>query len=350
MSDLVVVEELCVAFGNAARRVRVVDDVGFSIREGETLALVGESGCGKSVTALSLLRLLPEPPARIERGRVWLGREDLLAATPARLRALRGRRIAMIFQEPMTSLDPVFRIGEQIEEVLRLHERLDDEAARERTLALLDDVGIPAARTRIDEYPHQLSGGMRQRVMIAMALACRPSLLIADEPTTALDVTVQAQILDLLSELQRRSGMAILLITHDLGVVARLADRVAVMYAGRIVEEAPTHALFANPRHPYTAGLLRSVPRLDRPDEELIPIAGQVPEPRALPRGCAFEPRCPVAGPRCARERPARTPILPATQFGVGERAASVACFVASAEFGDGEARVGESPPAGSPS
>jgi peptide/nickel transport system ATP-binding protein len=285
---------------------RAVDGVGFDVAAGETLALVGESGCGKTVTALSILRLIPEPPGRIGPGsRVELEGRDLLALDAKELRAVRGNRIAMIFQEPMTALNPVLAIGDQVAEPAVIHQGLSGRAARARALEMFRLVGIPDAESSVDRYPHELSGGMRQRVMIAMALVCHPQLLIADEPTTALDVTIQAEILDLLERLQAELGMAVLLISHDLGVVAGVADRVAVMYAGQVVESATTPQLFAHPAHPYTEGLLASVPRLDRPRERLRAIPGQVPAATAWPDGCRFHPRCPHAWDRCRGEAPA---------------------------------------------
>jgi oligopeptide/dipeptide ABC transporter ATP-binding protein len=280
--------------------VRAVDGVSYDVDAGETLAVVGESGSGKSVTALSILRLIPQPPGRIEGGRVLFKGRDLLTVSEAEMRRIRGAEISMIFQEPMTSLNPVFTCGEQIIEAVMLHDRVDRRTARRRAIEMLELVGIPSPEQRVDEYPHQLSGGMRQRVMIAMALACRPSVLIADEPTTALDVTIQAQILDLLRRLQRELGMAIILITHDLGVVAEMAHRVAVMYAGQVVEYADVRSLFKRPLHPYTAGLLASLPRLGVERDSLPVIPGSVPNPAHFPRGCRFHPRCPVmVAPLC---------------------------------------------------
>ncbi|MFO7303174.1 MAG: ABC transporter ATP-binding protein [Acidobacteriota bacterium] len=280
--------------------VRAVDGVSYHVDAGETLAVVGESGSGKSVTALSILRLIPQPPGRIEGGRVLFKGRDLLTVSEAEMRRIRGAEISMIFQEPMTSLNPVFTCGEQIIEAVILHDRVDRRTARRRAIEMLELVGIPSPEQRVDEYPHQLSGGMRQRVMIAMALACRPSVLIADEPTTALDVTIQAQILDLLRRLQRELGMAIILITHDLGVVAEMAHRVAVMYAGQVVEYADVRSLFKRPLHPYTAGLLASLPRLGVERDSLPVIPGSVPNPAHFPRGCRFHPRCPVmVAPLC---------------------------------------------------
>lgn len=292
MSALLAVHNLQTYFSTDAGDARAVDGVSFDIAAGETLALVGESGCGKSVTALSILRLIPDPPGRIVGGAITMGGTDLLTLRESEMRQIRGNRISMIFQEPMTSLNPVFRIGKQIEAVIRLHRGVSSAEARARSIQLLDKVGIPSPEERIDDYPHQMSGGMRQRVMIAMALACEPRLLIADEPTTALDVTIQAQILDLLRTLQAENGMSILLITHDLGIVAETAHRVAIMYAGKIVEEAPVAELFANPKHPYTLGLFASLPKIGGPRERLQTIPGQVPAATHFPEGCRFHPRC----------------------------------------------------------
>jgi len=290
--------------------VRAVDGVSFHVMPGETLAIVGESGCGKSVTALSVLRLVPSPPGRIVSGAIRLAGRDLLALSEAEMRDVRGNDISMIFQEPMTSLNPVLTIGRQIAETLTLHQGLDHKAALRRAVEMLRLVHIPEAQRRIAQYPHQLSGGMRQRVMIAMALACNPKLLIADEPTTALDVTIQAQILELMQKLTRQLGVALIIITHNLGVVARYAQRVNVMYAGRIVESGAAAALYHNPRHPYTIALLRSVPRLDRPRQaRLDPIEGQPPDLTRLDRGCSFRPRCRFAIATCAEARP---PLAPA--------------------------------------
>ncbi|MBI5708951.1 MAG: ABC transporter ATP-binding protein [Candidatus Eisenbacteria bacterium] len=289
--------------------VRAVDGVSFSVRAGETLALVGESGSGKSVTSLSILRLVPEPPGRIVGGQVIFKGRDLLGLPPAAMRRVRGKEISMVFQEPMTSLNPVFTCGEQIIEAIVLHERVDRREARRRAVEMLGRVGIPSPGQRVDEYPHQVSGGMRQRVMIAMALACRPSLLIADEPTTALDVTIQAQILELLKRLQQELGMAVLLITHDLGVVAETADRVAVMYAGQVVEACEAPEAFRRTRHPYTAGLLASLPRLGAPRQALRVIPGAVPNPARFPAACRFHPRCPVAEQRCRTADPPLTDL-----------------------------------------
>mgnify|MGYP001259397760 FL=1 len=291
--------------GQGRGTARAVDGVSFDLHPGETLGIVGESGCGKTVTSLSILRLIPEPPGHIRPGSYieFTGR-NLLTLPSRELRAVRGNRIAMIFQEPMTSLNPVLSIGDQVAEAAIVHQHLSRGAGRARAIEMLRQVGIPEPEVRVDHYPHQLSGGMRQRVMIAMALICHPQILIADEPTTALDVTIQAQILELLQQLQQQLGMAVLLITHDLGVVAGSADRVLVMYAGQVVETAPTRALFARPGHPYTEGLLASIPRLDRPRERLHSIPGSVPAATAWPPGCRFHPRCPYAWDRCRTEEP----------------------------------------------
>ncbi len=283
---------------------KAVDGVSFDVPRGKTFALVGESGCGKSVTALSCLRLI-QPPGRIVAGEVIYGGRDLLTAPEESVRRLRGKELSMIFQEPMTSLNPVFTIGRQIGEVLEVHEGAGPEEALERTVQMLRYVGIPAPEQRVEEYPHQLSGGMRQRVMIAMALVCNPAILIADEPTTALDVTIQAQILRLLRRLQDELGMSVILITHDLGVVAENAHQVAVMYAGRIVEFAEVTELFTRPLHPYTIGLFGSLPSTHRRGERLRTIPGVVPDPRHVPAGCPFHPRCPIAEEVCAKKVPA---------------------------------------------
>jgi oligopeptide/dipeptide ABC transporter ATP-binding protein len=302
---LLEVNDLRTQFRTRAGLVRAVDGVSFSLDGGELLGLVGESGCGKSITALSVMRLI-SPPGEIVTGEILFDGKDLLRLTDEQMRQIRGDDIAMIFQDPMTSLNPVFTVGEQIAEALRLHRKLSRKAARAAAIEAMREVAIPDPARRVDDYPHQLSGGMRQRVMIAMALACDPKLLIADEPTTALDVTIQAQILELLNELRKSRELAVLLITHDLGVVAEVADRVAVMYTGRIVEESPVEELFARPKHPYTEGLLRSVPKLSVEDvvkhERLQTIEGVVPSPTNLPPGCHFAPRCSYRMPRCTEE------------------------------------------------
>jgi oligopeptide/dipeptide ABC transporter ATP-binding protein len=296
------VENLQTHFFTDQAVVRAVDGVSFEVQAGETLAVVGESGSGKSVTALSILRLVPQPPGRIIGGRILFKGRDLLTVSDAEMRRIRGKQISMVFQEPMTSLNPVYTCGEQIMETLVLHEKLDRKGARRRAIEMLELVRIPAAAQRIDEYPHQMSGGMRQRVMIAMALACRPSILIADEPTTALDVTIQAQIIELMEELQRELGMAVILITHNLGVVAEMAERVAVMYAGHVVEYCDVTAAFTQPLHPYTAGLQASLPKLGVIQDRLRVIPGNVPNPARFPVGCRFHPRCPVMIDRCLEE------------------------------------------------
>jgi len=305
------VEDLRTVFFTRQGLVKAVDGVSFSLRRGEILAVVGESGCGKSMTALSIMRLVPSPPGRIVGGAVRLEGRDLLGLDEAAMRALRGNAISMIFQEPMTSLNPVFTIGDQIAEAFRLHQNLSRGAARDKAVDMLRRVRISEPARRAGEYPHQMSGGMRQRAMIAMALACNPRVLIADEPTTALDVTIQAQILDLILALQRELGTAIILITHDLGVVAETAQRVVVMYAGRKIEEADVETLFEMPLHPYTRGLLASVPRLDSLDagtdpaaERLQEIPGRVPSLIDLPSGCSFAPRCALADDRCRAAYP----------------------------------------------
>lgn len=306
MTTLLDVRRLTVNFFSEAGTVTPVDDVSFQLAKGETLALVGESGCGKSLTALSILQLLPRAASIGPGSTIELDGQDLVSLDEAALRAVRGARIAMIFQDPMTSLDPVYTAGSQITEAIRAHRNVGRRQARERALHLLEEVGIPDPLSRFDQYPHELSGGMRQRVMIAIALSCEPQVLIADEPTTALDVTVQAQILEILDRLRRSHDMAVLLITHDLGIVAGRADRVAVMYAGRIVETAPTDRLFQHPAHPYTQALLASVPRLTGPLQRLSPIQGTVPNPDAWPAGCRFHPRCPYAFDRCQQQPPVR--------------------------------------------
>ncbi|HLM97206.1 MAG TPA: ABC transporter ATP-binding protein [Acidimicrobiales bacterium] len=291
--------------------VKAVDGMTYELNKGETLGIVGESGSGKSVHALSVMRLIATPPGKIVDGQIMFEGRDLLKLSDEEMRKIRGNRIAMIFQEPMTSLNPVLTIGEQIAEAVILHQRLDKKAAWERAIEMLERVKMPAARQRVKDYPHQFSGGMRQRVMIAMALSCNPSVLLADEPTTALDVTIQAQILELMRELQREFGTAIVMITHNLGVVAELCDNVVVMYAGRPIEETDIKRTFADPRHPYTWGLLHSVPKMYERSERLIPIEGQPPSLVDLPPGCAFTPRCPFAMEVCAQADPPIVEVEP---------------------------------------
>ncbi|MGX9962953.1 ABC transporter ATP-binding protein [Roseomonas sp. F4] len=280
-----------------------VRDLSLTLMRDETLALVGESGCGKSVTALSVMGLVQPPFGRVAAGQILLDGQELAGLSDQALESVRGNRMAMIFQEPMTSLNPVMTVGDQVAEALRIHRGMDRKAARARALELFEEVKIPSAAQRLDEYPHQFSGGMRQRVMIAIALACEPAVLLADEPTTALDVTIQAQVLGLLADLRSRFGMAVLFITHNLGVVAQIADRVAVMYAGEIVEQGPVTAIFANPQHPYTRALFSAIPRLDQPGQALSAIPGRVPPLDAMPAGCRFAPRCPMAQAGCEREQ-----------------------------------------------
>jgi oligopeptide/dipeptide ABC transporter ATP-binding protein len=305
---LLEVRGLRTLFASERGEVRAVDGVDLRLERGRTLGIVGESGCGKSVTALSIMGLVPQPPGRIAGGEVLLEGEDLLKAPPRRMRALRGDQLSMIFQEPMTSLNPAFPVGEQIAEALLRHRSISKEEARSSSIEMLRRVRIPTPERRALDYPHQLSGGMRQRVMIAMALACNPKLLIADEPTTALDVTIQAQILELMRALRAELGTAIILITHDLGVIAELADDVAVMYAGKVIERCAAGRLFAEPQHPYTVGLLGSIPRLHLEQERLSAIEGFVPDAAAFPQGCRFHPRCPFAVEKCRAEIP---PLLP---------------------------------------
>ena len=305
MAELIRVKNLRTSFFTPDGEVKAVDGVSFDIGEGKTLGLVGESGCGKSVTALSILRLVPSPPGRVVGGEIFYRGRDLLKLKGEAMRKIRGNEISMIFQEPMTSLNPVFTIGNQIGEAIRLHQGLGKKETREKTIEMLRLVKIADPESRIDDYPHQLSGGMRQRVMIAMALSCHPSLLIADEPTTALDVTIQAQILELIKELQERLGMSLLLITHDLGVVAEQADEVAIMYAGKVVERANAKAIFNRPLHPYTVGLLNSLPGVSgHKKKRLEAIPGMVPSPLELPGGCRFRDRCPKAAGICAEAEP----------------------------------------------
>jgi oligopeptide/dipeptide ABC transporter ATP-binding protein len=320
MGTLLQVRNLRTTFLTSAGAVRAVDGVSWDVQEGETVALVGESGCGKSVSALSIMRLVAEPAGRIEGGEILYKGRDLLKLSEPEMQQVRGREIAMVFQEPMTSLNPVLTIGRQLTEGLEIHLGMKGPAAQARATELLAMVGIPDPARRLAQYPHHFSGGMRQRMMIAMALACNPSLILADEPTTALDVTIQAQILELMRDLSRRLKVAMLIITHHLGVVARYADRVNVMYAGRIIEQATAGEIYANPRHPYTLGLLRSVPRLDEPRRaRLDPIQGQPPDLTRLPPGCAFAPRCAYKVERCA-EVPVLEDVTPGHSSACWER------------------------------
>ncbi len=324
MEKLLEVRGLRTHFHTDRGLFRAVDGIDFSVGRGRTVGLVGESGCGKSVTSLSVMGLVASPPGQVAADAILFEGRDVLGLSPDERRRLRGGKMSMIFQEPMTSLNPVHTIGQQIVEAILAHTQLSPQAAKARAIEMLELVRIPSAKQRVDDYPHLLSGGMRQRVMIAMALSCEPALLIADEPTTALDVTIQAQILDLLQDLQRRLGMAMLIITHDLGVIAEIADEVVVMYAGKIVESAPVDALFADPQHPYTIGLLGSIPRIEVDRERLSTIEGSVPSPNNQPKGCRFAPRCPFADSRCHLEPP------PLRDLGPEHR---VACWKAPVEL-----------------
>ncbi len=330
MSALLDVRNLHTEFRTGAGLVRAVDGVSYTVDPGETVAIVGESGSGKSVGAMSILRLIPDPPGRITEGQILFDGRDLLGLSEVEMREIRGRDIGMVFQEPMTSLNPVLTIGRQITEVLEQHQGADRQAAERRALDLLEMVGIADAGRRLRQYPHQLSGGMRQRVMIAVALACNPKLIIADEPTTALDVTIQAQILELMKQLTLRLNVALIVITHNLGVVARYASRVNVMYAGRIVEAGSADAIYHDPRHPYTIALLRSVPRLDQPRRaRLDPVDGQPPDLTRLDDGCAFRPRCRFAVERCGQAQPPLASIgeTGTSAMGTGEAGHFAACF-----------------------
>ncbi len=320
-SKLIQVEKLKTYFFTEDGVVPALDGVDFHIDKGETVGIVGESGCGKSVTALSIMRLIPPGIGKIVEGDILFEGKSLLAKSEDEMRKIRGNDISMIFQEPMTSLNPVYTVGDQIAEAVALHQKLDKHAARGKAVDMLRLVGIPLPEKRVNEYPHQLSGGMRQRVMIAMALSCGPKLLIADEPTTALDVTIQAQILQLMKNLKKDMNTAIMLITHDLGVVAEMAQRIIVMYAGKIVEEGDVRSIFHNPLHPYTEGLLKSIPSIDREKERLHVIEGMVPNPRFMPTGCRFHPRCPYAMDKCRETEP------PVTYLGVNRR---VSCWLRS--------------------
>ncbi|MBI4871482.1 MAG: ABC transporter ATP-binding protein [Candidatus Riflebacteria bacterium] len=303
------VKDLCTYFFGEEGVGKAVDEVNFRVRRREVLGIVGESGCGKSVTSLSIMRLIPNPPGRTVRGEIVFEGRDLLKLPEDVMRTVRGNKISMIFQEPMTSLNPVFTIGNQLTEAIRLHMRMSAHEARDRAIKLMELVGIPFAAERLGDYPHQFSGGMRERIMIAMALSCDPQLIIADEPTTALDVTIQAQILELMKSLQRRLHTSIILITHDLAVIAEMAHRVIVMYAGRVVEEADVREMFKSPKHPYTIGLLCSIPRVDQPGGRLCVIQGTVPSPFRFPKGCRFSNRCPLKFERCDSEEPPLVPI-----------------------------------------
>jgi len=325
VAKLLQVNHLRTTFATSTGLVRAVDGVSWDVEEGETVALVGESGCGKSVSALSIMRLIAPPAGRIESGEIFFKGRDLLRLSDEEMREVRGSEIAMVFQEPMTSLNPVLTVGRQLTEGMEIHYRTQPAAARARAVKLLEMVGISDPERRLPQYPHHFSGGMRQRIMIAMALACNPQLILADEPTTALDVTIQAQILELMRNLSRELGVAMLIITHNLGVVARYADRVNVMYAGRIIEQATAAELYANPRHPYTLGLLHSVPRLDEPRRaRLDPIEGQPPDLTRLPPGCAFQPRCKYRVERCV-EAPPLVPLDAAGHCAACWEAANIA-------------------------
>jgi len=313
------VKQLQTTFFSADGEIPAVDQISFSVNKGEILGIVGESGCGKSVTSLSIMKLIPQPPGKITNGEIWLNGENLVQASEKRMREIRGNEVAMIFQEPMTSLNPLFTIGNQLIEGIRIHKKMSKKEARIEAIQMLKLVGLPRAEQIFDEYPHQLSGGMRQRVMIAMALSCHPRLLIADEPTTALDVTIQAQILALMKDLNEKLDTAIVMITHDLGVVADLCQRVIVMYAGKIVEEAEVRDIFKNPKHPYTMGLLQSVPDVREKKERLYSIPGNVPKPGSIQKGCRFAARCDKAHDRCFIEDPKLY------QLGNGQ---SVRCFL----------------------
>ncbi|WP_017186966.1 ABC transporter ATP-binding protein [Alkalibacillus haloalkaliphilus] len=335
MSDekILEVKDLRTSFFIEGNEIKAVDGVTFDVPKGKTLGIVGESGSGKSISALSILQLI-DSPGEIVGGEINFKGQNLLDYSEAQMRKVRGNQISMIFQEPMTSLNPVYTIGQQIREALKIHRGLDKKDGTEKAVELLELVGIPSPRKRVTQYPFELSGGMRQRVMIAMALACNPELLIADEPTTALDVTIQAQILELIKELQEEMGMSVVMITHDLGVVAETCDYVAVMYCGKVVEYADVKTLFKNPRHPYTVGLLNSLPRSDVDQEELIPIKGTVPAPHEMPDGCRFAPRCPFATDLCHSELPNLDEV------GEGEQ---VRCWIYTDEWdGDPEVKVYE--------
>jgi dipeptide transport system ATP-binding protein len=309
MEKMIQIKNLHVQFSTYGGRVQAVRGVSFDLHKGETLAIVGESGCGKSVTSQSIMRLIPTPPGRITSGSILFKGQDLTKLSEKKMRDIRGADISMVFQDPMTALNPTLRVGEQIAENIMQHENISKEKAKEKAFEMLELVGIPNPKERLKQYPHEFSGGMRQRIVIAMALVCNPEVLIADEPTTALDVTIQAQILELFKDIQQKTDVSIVLITHDLGVVAQVADRVAVMYAGKVVEIGTRRDIFYTPQHPYTKGLLRSVPRLDLYESELVPIAGSPPDLFAPPSGCSFAPRCPYVMEVCDRMYPASTKL-----------------------------------------
>ena len=309
MEKMIQIKNLHVQFSTYGGRVQAVRGVSFDLHKGETLAIVGESGCGKSVTSQSIMRLIPTPPGRITSGSILFKSQDLTKLSEKKMRDIRGADISMIFQDPMTALNPTLRVGEQIAENIMQHENISKEKAKEKAFEMLELVGIPNPKERLKQYPHEFSGGMRQRIVIAMALVCNPEVLIADEPTTALDVTIQAQILELFKDIQQKTDVSIVLVTHDLGVVAQVADRVSVMYAGKIVEIGTRRDIFYTPQHPYTKGLLRSVPRLDLYESELVPIAGSPPDLFAPPSGCSFAPRCPYVMEVCDRMYPASTKL-----------------------------------------
>ncbi|MGC9933361.1 ABC transporter ATP-binding protein [Priestia aryabhattai] len=309
MEKMIEIKNLHVQFSTYGGQVQAVRGVSFDLHKGETLAIVGESGCGKSVTSQSIMRLIPTPPGRITNGSILFKGQDLTKLSEKKMRDIRGADISMIFQDPMTALNPTLRVGEQIAENIMQHENISKEKAKEKAFEMLELVGIPNPKERLKQYPHEFSGGMRQRIVIAMALICNPEVLIADEPTTALDVTIQAQILELFKDIQQKTDVSIVLITHDLGVVAQVADRVAVMYAGKIVEIGTRRDIFYTPQHPYTKGLLRSVPRLDLYESELVPIAGSPPDLFAPPSGCSFAPRCPYVMEVCDRMYPVSTKL-----------------------------------------
>ncbi|MGG0462743.1 ABC transporter ATP-binding protein [Priestia aryabhattai] len=309
MEKMIQIKNLHVQFSTYGGQVQAVRGVSFDLHKGETLAIVGESGCGKSVTSQSIMRLIPTPPGRITSGSILFKGQDLTKLSEKKMRDIRGADISMIFQDPMTALNPTLRVGEQIAENIMQHENISKEKAKEKAFEMLELVGIPNPKERLKQYPHEFSGGMRQRIVIAMALVCNPEVLIADEPTTALDVTIQAQILELFKDIQQKTDVSIVLITHDLGVVAQVADRVAVMYAGKIVEIGTRRDIFYTPQHPYTKGLLRSVPRLDLYESELVPIAGSPPDLFAPPSGCSFAPRCPYVMEVCDRMYPVSTKL-----------------------------------------